>query len=368
MITVKAPGKLYIAGEYAVVEPGHPAILIAVDQFIQVQAHLQSHFSSAWSDQSPAGELEWHHNGNQVEFSPFDRRFSYVASAIQTTEEYLRAQAVPIRNYHLKITSELDSDNGQKYGLGSSAAVTVAVVKAICKVVGYHVDLITIFKLAAIAHLSVQGNGSLGDVAASVYQGWIAYQSFDRKWLLNHLAHHTIADTVAIEWPHLKIEALNPPAELQVLIGWTGRPASTAHLVGKVANKRVDESTFYNHFLTASNECVNKMIQAFRNHDLQSIQEQIHHNRQLLVALANHTNVNIETPQLKQMCDIVNQLGGAAKSSGAGGGDCGIAIVNHQTDLKQIIARWHQFAIDKLPLRVSYNQQEESHDQPSFTS
>ena len=36
MIEASAPGKLYIAGEYAVVEPGHPAILVAVDQFITV--------------------------------------------------------------------------------------------------------------------------------------------------------------------------------------------------------------------------------------------------------------------------------------------------------------------------------------------
>ena len=36
MIEVSAPGKLYIAGEYAVVEVGHPAIIVAVDQFITV--------------------------------------------------------------------------------------------------------------------------------------------------------------------------------------------------------------------------------------------------------------------------------------------------------------------------------------------
>lgn len=36
MIEVSAPGKLYIAGEYAVVEPGHPAIIVAIDQFISV--------------------------------------------------------------------------------------------------------------------------------------------------------------------------------------------------------------------------------------------------------------------------------------------------------------------------------------------
>ena len=36
MISASAPGKLYIAGEYAVVEPGHPAILVAVDRFVTV--------------------------------------------------------------------------------------------------------------------------------------------------------------------------------------------------------------------------------------------------------------------------------------------------------------------------------------------
>ena len=34
LITEKAPGKLYIAGEYAVVENGYPAILVALDQFV----------------------------------------------------------------------------------------------------------------------------------------------------------------------------------------------------------------------------------------------------------------------------------------------------------------------------------------------
>ena len=39
MIRAKAPGKLYIAGEYAVVEPGQPAVLVAVDRYLTV--HLE---------------------------------------------------------------------------------------------------------------------------------------------------------------------------------------------------------------------------------------------------------------------------------------------------------------------------------------
>ena len=36
-VVCRAPGKLYIAGEYAVVEPGHRAVLVAVDRFITIR-------------------------------------------------------------------------------------------------------------------------------------------------------------------------------------------------------------------------------------------------------------------------------------------------------------------------------------------
>lgn len=36
MITEQAPGKLYIAGEYAVLEQNCPAILVAVNEFVRV--------------------------------------------------------------------------------------------------------------------------------------------------------------------------------------------------------------------------------------------------------------------------------------------------------------------------------------------
>ena len=85
--------------------------------------------------------------------------------------------------YHLKIDSELDSPDGKKYGLGSSAAVTVATIKALSEFYELNLSKEHLFKLASIAHLNVQGNGSLGDIAASVYGGWIAYHSFDKECL-----------------------------------------------------------------------------------------------------------------------------------------------------------------------------------------
>ena len=37
MVNVKVPGKLYLAGEYAVVEPGTPAVIVAVDRFVHLK-------------------------------------------------------------------------------------------------------------------------------------------------------------------------------------------------------------------------------------------------------------------------------------------------------------------------------------------
>ncbi|MCL1871906.1 MAG: hypothetical protein FWF90_16040 [Promicromonosporaceae bacterium] len=36
MIVERAPGKLFVAGEFAVVEPGQPAVLMAVDRHLTV--------------------------------------------------------------------------------------------------------------------------------------------------------------------------------------------------------------------------------------------------------------------------------------------------------------------------------------------
>ena len=44
MIQVKAPGKLYIAGEYAVTEPGYKSVLIALDRFVTATIEEADHY------------------------------------------------------------------------------------------------------------------------------------------------------------------------------------------------------------------------------------------------------------------------------------------------------------------------------------
>lgn len=355
LITEKAPGKLYIAGEYAVVENGYPAILVALDQFITCSIEESAaEVGKIISRQYHNNALQWHRLGEQMVVDNRDNPFSYILSAIKVTEEYARSFARELRIFDLHIDSQLDSDSGKKYGLGSSAAVTVATVKALCHFYNLPVTKDEIFKLAAIAHFEVQGNGSLGDVAASVYGGWIAYHSFDRQWLAQQRKYLDLRTLVDLPWPDLKIESLKAPSNLQLLIGWTGKPASTSQLVDKISLFKARQQKEYRQFLEDSKHCIQRMVEGFHNADLESIKNEIRYNRELLKQLGTNSGVHIETPVLNKLCQIAEDFGGAAKTSGAGGGDCGIVAIDRDSNFKQVLKKWAANKIEQLPLSVHF--------------
>ncbi|QEA32404.1 phosphomevalonate kinase [Secundilactobacillus malefermentans] len=352
MISVKAPGKLYIAGEYAVVETGLPAIIVALNQFVKVSVSKAEKFGSIVSKQYQENSIYWTRENDRMVFDDRDNPFHYILSAIKITEEYAKKLNKPLGLYHLKINSELDSADGKKYGLGSSAAVTVATINALCQFYKLPIDKDKLFKLAAIAHFEIQGNGSLGDIAASVYGGWIAYHSFDRDWLKLARKNYDLPKLLSEKWPSLNIEILTPPENMKLMIGWTGSPASTSHLVDKVALAKAKEGMDYQQFLNDSKNCLQSMIEGFKKGSLAVITKQLSENRRILDNLSKLSGVAIETANLKKLCDIAVNHGGAAKSSGAGGGDCGIVLIDKAKQTEKLVEEWVQNQIEPLNFNV----------------
>lgn len=132
MITEKAPGKLYIAGEYAVLEQDCPAVLVAVNQFVRVSiTKSKTSTGLIHSKQYSQDSIHWVRRGSKMVIDNRDNPFEYILSAISFTEQYCIEQNIKMKVYDLHVNSDLDSADGKKYGLGSSAAVTVATVKAI---------------------------------------------------------------------------------------------------------------------------------------------------------------------------------------------------------------------------------------------
>lgn len=362
MIEVSAPGKLYIAGEYAVVEPGYPAIIVAVDQFITITIDAAEKNGSIQSAQYSELPVKWTRRHGELVLDIRENPFHYILAAIRLTEKYAGEQGQPLSFFDLKVTSELDNSNGRKYGLGSSGAVTVATVKALN--LYYHLELrdLEIFKIAALAHLEVQGNGSCGDIAASCYGGWIAFATFDHQWVKTRMATASMTELLKTAWPALQIEPLTAPKNLRLLIGWTGSPASTSDLVDQVHESKEDKQTSYQHFLSSSRACVEQMIEGFKSGNVQLIKQMVTKNRQLLNELTTITGVTIETPALTELCNLAETFGGAAKSSGAGGGDCGIVIVDQKTGILPLMSAWEKAEITPLPLHVYHYNERNGHE------
>ena len=356
-VVARAPGKLYIAGEYAVVEPGHRAVLVAVNRFITVRitpcSPTGGYAGTISSRLYDTGSRPWRHRPQDGLAEAVGGDDDYVISAIRVVEALVAEGGGRLGSFNLGISSELDEADGRKLGLGSSAAVTVATVRAVAGFYGLSLDDSRVYKLAMLASDAVQPIGSGGDIAASAMTGWVAYTSPDRSWLRRarqRAGAGGMSDLAEADWPGLSVRRLPPPS-LRLQVGWTGAPASTPALVADVQT-RSHGADDYTVFLRDSQDCLARLITAIEDDDVARIMRQIARNRALLAGLSRIGGRTIETTELSRLVEIALDHGATAKSSGAGGGDCGIALCPPATDLVALRAAWETAGIRPLDLSV----------------
>src|SRR5687767_1372567 len=120
LLKLRVPGKLMIAGEYAVLEPHRPAVVAAVDRFMNATITL----SDASSVSLPGLGLDqqtFAERSGQVAFDSADPRLRFVAEALTVALQHVRDQFLLPLPFHLTLESDLDDASGRKFGLGSSA-------------------------------------------------------------------------------------------------------------------------------------------------------------------------------------------------------------------------------------------------------
>ena len=292
-VVARAPGKLYIAGEYAVVEPGHRAVLVAVNRFITLRitpcSPTGGYAGTIRSQLYDTGSRPWRHRPQDGLAEAVGGDDDYVISAIRVVEALVAEGGGRLGSFNLGISSELDEADGRKLGLGSSAAVTVATVRAVAGFYGLSLDDSRVYKLAMLASDAVQPIGSGGDIAASASRG---------------------ADDV------------------------------------------------YSSFLRASQDTLASLTTAIEDDDAGQVMSAITRNRVLLVQLGRISGRVIETPELTRLVEIARDHGAAAKSSGAGGGDCGIALCPPDKDIAAMSSAWRAASIQPLDLAIY------THDSP----
>lgn len=347
MISARAPGKLFIAGEYAVVTPGEPAILVAVDRYVTAKVS-EAADSGSVSSQYYRQDLSWiRQKDGDIKFIGGVHE-DYVTQSIRLCDALAGERDLPLLYYDLKIESELD-DGQKKFGLGSSAAVTVAVITALNDVYGLGLTNAQRYKIALLATLPFSPQASGGDIVASVFGGWVLYTSPNREAVVDYYAKHGLIATLEWQWPNFSVEQLPHPSSTELVVGWTGAPAITSEIVAKAPMNAQEYQTL----LHDSRIAVKDLAQALRSDNTEAIQGAVRAARLALHQFDRDVCIGIETAQLQTLWQVAESYGAAAKTSGAGGGDCGVVLANRDTSISRMLRDWKTHGITHLPLSVT---------------
>jgi phosphomevalonate kinase len=309
MITSTAPGKLFLAGEWAVLR-GAPAIVAAIDRVVRVDVQPDD----ALTIESPAEGRTWS---------------GAVGTASRETGDVGAVLAVwrrlGAKRGRVTVDSRAFLIGERKLGLGRSAATIAAAAVACRGSEGLPVARAVVLVDALAANAIFQdGQGSGADVAAAVYGGVVTAEPRDGS---------------------LVVERHALPEGLHLVAGWTGTSAATMPLVSAFADMATPPSLAD---LTATAHAAAAALAA---RDRERLCEAIDRAGDLLVRFGEETGLPIVTPALARLVDLARRAGAVAKPSGAGAGDCGIALAPTASVAAAVRAAWRDAGI--LPLDVT---------------
>ena len=324
MTIVKTCGKLYWAGEYAILEPGQLALIKAIPIYMMAEIKASDDYR-LYSDMF----------SYSVDMSP-DSSYALIQETVALVEEYLTAQGVELQPFSLDVRGKMERE-GKKFGLGSSGSVVVLVIKAMLAFYERLADRELLFKLASAVLLKRGDNGSMGDIACIVSEDLVLYQSFDREKVAQWLEKEDLQDVLNRDWD-FSIRSVEPALKFDFLVGWTKEVAVSSHMVKQIKDN-MNAS-----FLQASKETVANLVKDLEVGQEETIIDLLEQASQLLEGLSS----DIYTPSLRQLKDASRDLKAVAKSSGAGGGDCGIALSFDQDSTILLKNRWADLGIELL--------------------
>ncbi|MFZ9139287.1 MAG: phosphomevalonate kinase [Bacilli bacterium] len=312
-----APGKLFIAGEYAVTESNGEAILFPVKKGITVTIESQPK-SMLRNIQYP---------NENIKFKEIHEiQNPYLRLALEVMRQWVTAQHIKWKHIKITIDSSLVADQG-KYGLGSSGAVTVALIGALLKFYKFEFTPRQLYQLAVIATIQNYQDTSFGDIACSSYNQPIHYRKFAKTMipLIKTLHVHTL---LKMEWKDLMIEPIQGNMQKPLVI-FSGTSANSYDMVNRV------KSSIHEDWVKQSNQLITQYLNQQNVEIVDKLQKH-------LLKLSQLSGVDFITSNMSKIMKVAEDLGGHSKMSGAGGGDCVLTFLpraNHskfKTKMKEL--------------------------------
>lgn len=321
MITIKTSGKLYIAGEYQVLNTAGVALVFGIDRFIELSIEEDSKYSYQNGDNI---EKEFVYEGKEVVF-PNNNNNDIVKKSFEVIFEYLNSKKIMITPFKIVINTELENKNGKKYGFGSSSAIITGIIKIVAEFFKQDLSNDILFKLGVIAQSRADVLTSGGDLAAAIYGTTILYQRYDLNWVKKQKSFSKLIDK---KWPKLKIIPFKTNMNFAAI--WTKTSYKTEGLTTVIPKAKY----------RVAKKIVNKMFVSLIDNDYLSLKEQIKEYQSWLESIL--VEENLITPEISKTLNILNKYLLAGKVSGAGGGDSviflypeGYNFMNLETELHE---------------------------------
>jgi len=259
-----------LMGEHAVVYD-HPCLVTAVDKRLYVEAEIIDT------------------NEDEI-IAPQVKESRFVLETIAYFKKQFKI------NQFVKIST--NGDFSHRVGLGSSSAVTVATFKALSLVFNINLSDRQIFDLSYYVNLAIQGVGSGFDIAIATFGKTIYFVTGGKT-----------------------IEPLNLKP-LPLVVGYSGIKADTPFYIRKVREAFRSRQTQMDKMFEEIESLVMEGKLFLQNNDHEKMGKLMVKNHQLLQQLG------VSIPKLDLMVEKSVEAGAwGAKLSGAGGGDCMIALV-----------------------------------------
>jgi len=292
-VTTSAPGKLVLAGEYAVLDGG-PAICMAVDRRARVtisrtDADYHTVIAPGFSDdcgrfRDKNGEIEWIAAGDS---------FTLLDAVWRTANASTRTGLSLV----LDSSEFLDAASGGKIGIGSSAALAVALAAALCELTATDGDARSI---AFAAHRQFQGGlGSGVDVACSFAGGLIEYSM-----------GVGVAQKIVL------------PAGLAHALLWSGVSVSTGHKLRRLDKHAAQPSR------TALVSAARRLAQVWREASTAAILDEYRDYIRVLHEFSIDHELGIFDAGHAELAAAADAAGLVYKPCGAGGGDIGVVLAD----------------------------------------
>ena len=283
-------GKVVMLGEHSVVYGRHaiaapvPMVIKALVEDCDQGIHLII----------PRWGVEYELASTPQERRSFERPAGVVLDALGLGGRSMRIEVFP--------------EVPRSMGLGGSAAMAVAIVRALDKHFKLGLSNEDVNRLAFESEKVAHGNPSGLDNTLACYAKPLVYRAGE---------------------PPL-VEPLNIRRPIPAVIGMTGYEGLTAKTVGRVREAWKKDQQLYERIFDQIDALVLRGVQAIQDGDVKLLGELMNINHGMLNAL------QVSTPELEQLVDIAREHGAlGAKLTGGGGGGSIIAVC--EDDRKEIV-------------------------------